>query len=123
MENNVILFTNEFETSVVYNAETGKFRYYIDNPFTKVEGGRATILPTTSKINKVGGIEHVTMQYGYGIVTKQDDTGSYYEFERVETDLLTNYFKHTDKRYVDESNQPVGSAVGFRYQYESNFLK
>ena len=120
MKKNIVLFTKQFEGHIPFI--NGKFRYYIDTPMKECEGGRATILPTSERIKAHGGIEHVTMAYGYGIKIKKDSKGYYYEFASLHTDSLVNYFRHTGNRYVDKNIEPFGPAVGFRYQYESNFI-
>ena len=120
---NIILFTNQFEGHIPYDIKSKKFRFYIDNPFKECEGAMATILPTPERIKTHGGVKHVTMAYGYGITLKQDSNGYYYEFQRLKTHMLSEYFAHTGKRYVDKDLNPIGSAKGWRYQYDDNFLK
>jgi hypothetical protein len=133
--NNIVLWTKQFENFIP--KVNGKFRFYSDGSALNCEGGRATILPTAARIKSLGGIEHSTMAYGYGIkVVKREtnephpfnedfDWNFYYEFDRLETSLLSDYFKHTGNVFVIESTNgsivPIGPAEGYNRQYESTF--
>ena len=121
MKKNIVLFSNEFETAVVYDRATKKFRYYLANPLKNCIGGRAIILPTHSVIETLGGIDKADMYFGYDIKLKKDINGYYYEFSRVDKRPLSEYFLFTDNVYLNKQLQPIGSAVGYRYQYEENF--
>ena len=126
---NIILFTKQLENFIP--KVNGKFRFYSDGNPLKVEtGSRTTILPTSTRVKAHGGIEHVTMSYGYNtkLVTIEQDPheqsfawNHYYEFDTLETFMLKDYIKHTGNEYIKESIDGTFVAAVPNRQYEATF--